>query len=136
MGFMTNKDLLAPASAAKVKDMAGVTAPFTNVFDPFGISTSCAEGQLLFYRAAELKHGRVCMLAILGLVVGDRHDFFPILGQGIDPSVPAWKFATPFVNETPLKQFWPAILAALFFEEMRSEAYFRDNPDKAPGDYG
>merc|ERR1712137_1018077 len=95
-----------PLSAAAVKDMPGVTAPF-GIFDPLGISTKVPEGQLLFYREAVLKHGRVCMLAILGLVVGERHDFIPLLGSGIDAKAPAFLFGTPFVQETPIAQFWP-----------------------------
>ncbi|CAM9669610.1 unnamed protein product [Heterosigma akashiwo] len=36
-------------------------------FDPAGFSRRADEETLLFYRAAELKHGRVCMLAALGI---------------------------------------------------------------------
>lgn len=38
-------------------------------FDPFGLSTGVREETMLWYRAAELKHARVCMLASLGLSV-------------------------------------------------------------------
>merc|ERR1712187_988897 len=95
--------LVEPASAAKVKDMAGVSLPL-GVFDPLGISTKVPEGQLLFYREAELKHGRVCMLAVLGLIVGERHDFIPLLGSGVDPKLPAYLWGTPFVQETSIAQ--------------------------------
>jgi light-harvesting complex I chlorophyll a/b binding protein 1 len=36
-------------------------------FDPFGLSVGKSEETLAWYRAAELKHGRICMLAALGL---------------------------------------------------------------------
>jgi Chlorophyll A-B binding protein len=32
-------------------------------FDPLGLSAGKSEETLAWYRAAELKHGRVCMLA-------------------------------------------------------------------------
>jgi len=124
-----------PASAVKVKEMARITAPF-GLFDPLGISTKVPEGQLLFYREAELKHGRVCMLAILGLLVGESHSFIPLLGNGIDAKVPAYLLGTPFVSETPIKDFWAIALGAIFLEEWRHEFYRKQNPDAAPGDYG
>merc|ERR1712048_323054 len=129
-------------SKAKVQEMAGITGPL-GFFDPLGISSNVPEGRLFFYREAELKHGRVCMLAILGLIVGERHDFIPLLGNGVGKDVPAYLFGTPFLQQTPAAQFWPAALAAVFFEEWR-RTYFnkqdvlnlRQPADPAPGDYG
>jgi len=64
------------ASKLNVEDMAGVTS-FPGFFDPAGYSTDIPAGKLLFYREAELKHGRVGMLASLGFVVQDVfHPFF------------------------------------------------------------
>lgn len=37
-------------------------------FDPLGFSTQVDQATVEWYRAAELKHGRVCMLAALGLL--------------------------------------------------------------------
>jgi hypothetical protein len=125
-------DLTEPASLEKVKAMPGVTAPL-GLFDPLGISTKVPEGQLLFYREAELKHGRVCMLAILGLIVGERHDFIPLLGAGIDSKLPAYLFGTPAISATPAALFWPIALGGLFFEEARRES---SKAGTAPGDYG
>merc|ERR1719240_988505 len=96
-----------PASKEKVENMAGVTAPL-GLFDPLGISTNVPEGKLFFYREAELKHGRVCMLAILGLIVAEKGAFIPILGQGIPSDTPAFLLGTPFVQNVPLANFWPA----------------------------
>ena len=36
-------------------------------FDPFGLSAGRSDETLQWYRAAELKHSRICMLACLGL---------------------------------------------------------------------
>mmetsp|Transcript_4865 Transcript_4865/g.7961 ORF Transcript_4865/g.7961 Transcript_4865/m.7961 type:complete len:201 (-) Transcript_4865:439-1041(-) len=38
-------------------------------FDPLGLSESASEETINWYRAAELKHARICMLAALGLSV-------------------------------------------------------------------
>lgn len=38
-------------------------------FDPFGLSKNKDEETLRWYRAAELKHGRISMLATLGIVI-------------------------------------------------------------------
>merc|ERR1719392_253486 len=58
----------APAPAAppafSVRDMAGV-ASFPGFFDPLGLSEGKGEERIMFYREAELKHGRVAMLAAL-----------------------------------------------------------------------
>jgi len=134
MKLMNDPSKTEPMALDKIKDMAGVTAP-TGFFDPLGISTKVPEGQLLFFREAELKHGRVCMLAFLGLIVGERHDFFPIMNTGIPADLSAYSLAGPYIQETGAAQFWPAAIAALFFEEWRHEYYRKEN-DSAPGDYG
>ena len=49
-------------------DLMGATPP-VGFFDPLGLSKNKDAETLRFYRAAELKHGRVCMLASLGIIV-------------------------------------------------------------------
>jgi hypothetical protein len=134
-----------PLSKEQVMEMPGVTGPL-GFFDPLGISTGVPEGRLLFFREAELKHGRVCMLAILGLLVGENHAFIPILGGGIDNDVPAYLLGTPFIQQTSAAQFWPVVLGAVFIEEYRrvnlagiseQNAFELTRPlGQAPGDYG
>jgi len=95
----------------KAKEMAGVTAP-TGFFDPLGFATEIDEGKLLFYREAEVKHGRVAMLASLGVLVGEQ--FHPLFGGNIDvPSYVAFQ-------QTPLQTFWPAVVAAIAIPEVFS----------------
>merc|ERR1719159_1001664 len=68
---LTHKDMTVLAAAKgveKMKEMAGVVTPL-NYFDPWGLSTDAPLGTLTFYREAELKHGRTCMLAFLGIVI-------------------------------------------------------------------
>jgi len=96
--------------------LAGVTAPM-NYFDPLGFSTTVDAGKLLFYREVELKHGRIAMLATLGILVGEQ--FHPLFGGDID--VPA-AFA---FQQTPLEAFWPAVVAAIAIPEIYSVFSFK-----------
>merc|ERR1712167_419132 len=87
---------------------AGQLAP-TGFWDPLGISTNLDEGKILFYREAELKHGRVCMLASLGFLVGEQ--WHPLFGGNIDvPSAFAFQ-------QTPLEKFWYIVALAMLFLE-------------------
>jgi hypothetical protein len=116
---------------------AGITAPL-GFFDPLGFATTATTGgKLLFYREVELKHGRVAMLASLGIVVGEQ--FHPLFGGNIDvPSAVAFQ-------ETPLETFWPAVVAAIAIPEIFSVFSFQDpskgeqwaiRTDHVPGDLG
>merc|ERR1719191_2125759 len=96
--------------------LAGVSAPM-DYFDPLGFSTTTTAGKLLFYREVELKHGRLAMLAALGIVVGEN--FHPLFGGDID--VPA-AFA---FQQTPLEAFWPAVVAAIAIPEIYSVFTFQ-----------
>eukprot|EP00747_Dinoflagellata_sp_TGD_P146464 gnl/TRDRNA2_/TRDRNA2_176696_c0_seq6.p1 gnl/TRDRNA2_/TRDRNA2_176696_c0~~gnl/TRDRNA2_/TRDRNA2_176696_c0_seq6.p1 ORF type:complete len:310 (+),score=78.61 gnl/TRDRNA2_/TRDRNA2_176696_c0_seq6:76-1005(+) len=97
--------------------MSGVTAPL-GYFDPLGFSSDCSAGKFLFYREVELKHGRVGMLASLGIIVGEQ--YHPLFGGNID-SPAAFAF-----QETPLQQFWPAVVAAIAIPEVYSTFAFQD----------
>merc|ERR1712187_1016523 len=123
----------------KAKDMVGVTAPL-GFFDPVGFSTDAAPGNLLFFLEVELKHGRIGMLAALGILVGEQ--FHPMFGGNIDvPSYIAFQ-------KTPLVNFWQAVVAAIAVPEIFSiftfDSPFRRFPDTAfsmktdrePGDLG
>jgi hypothetical protein len=61
-------------------------------FDPLGLSKDKDEETLSWYRAAELKHGRVCMLASLGLLFPNTGYILPV---GILPN-PAFTETNPF----------------------------------------
>merc|ERR1711924_313151 len=98
--------------------LAGITAPL-GYFDPLGFTTYHSGGKLLFYREVELKHGRVAMLASLGLLVGES--FHPLFGGNIDaPAIYAFQ-------QTPLEMFWPAVVAAIAIPEIYSVFTF-DEP--------
>merc|ERR1712139_273027 len=104
--------------------LAGVTAPM-NFFDPLGFSTTVTAGKLLFYREVELKHGRVAMLASLGIIVGEL--YHPLFGGNIDAPA-AFAF-----QQTPLQQFWPAVVAAIAIPEIFSVFTFNEPYDYFQG---
>jgi hypothetical protein len=134
----TKRKLLRVLDDVKEKEsvLAGISAPL-GFFDPLGFSTTVTGGKLLFYREVELKHGRVAMLAALGMLVGEQ--FHPLFGGDIDvPSYIAFQ-------QTPLENFWPAVVAAIAIPEILSVFTFQ-NPaegeqwamkeDHVPGDLG
>jgi len=115
----------------------GATAPF-DFWDPAGFATDLPEGRLLFYREVELKHGRICMLASLGILVAEKfHPLFPEAGD-----LPAY---IQFQN-TPLQTFWIAVAAAIAlpealasiptFQEGTEGGGFQMKLDRVPGDLG
>jgi len=128
---------IARAKAAKFRentyDLAGVTPPLdgAGIWDPLGLSSDTSEGKLFFYREAELKHGRVCMVGTLGFFVGEN--FHPFFGGNVDePSL----FT---VTDTSLTAFWVAIFVALGGIEVvsssgRSDANKQLLPGNVPGD--
>merc|ERR1719160_1382566 len=142
----TKRKLVKVLDQVKAKEslLAGITAPM-GFFDPIGFSTTVTGGKLLFYREVELKHGRVAMLASLGILVGEKfHPFFvPALCTGCgNLDVPAYLA----FQETPLQNFWPAVVAAIAIPEIFSVFTFQ-NPtkggrtwemkeDHVPGDLG
>merc|ERR1719463_762744 len=98
-----SQDIVVRAASLKPEEMAGVTAPL-GFFDPVGLSK---KGDIAVYRNAELKHGRVCMLATLGMVVSEKfHPFFDNWGDGSFVSASASHFTS-----TGASVFWPAFWA-------------------------
>jgi hypothetical protein len=95
------------------KSLPGVTGPL-GFFDPLGFCSAddITKGRINFYREAELKHGRVGMLAALGFLVGEN--FHPLFGGNVDvPSYLAFQ-------QTPLQTFWPYVVFAIAIPEIFS----------------
>lgn len=59
-----------------VRDMPGITAPI-GYFDPVGYSEKVSPEAMCWFRAAELKHSRVAMLAFVGWCVNGLGWHFP-----------------------------------------------------------
>jgi hypothetical protein len=74
----------AKAKAGGYENELGVIDP-TGFFDPLGLSTNIDQDTFDQYRTAELKHGRVAQLAVIGYVVPEfyRWDF------DISPGIPS-----------------------------------------------
>merc|ERR1712157_130160 len=118
---------------SKVKTMPGVLPPL-GFWDPWGLSTKAGDDTLNFYREAELKHGRTCMLAFLGIVVGEK--FHPFTG-GEPVNLPG---GIP-VEWTPLPTFFLAIVMTFVHSvELNQGTRMRDlieeKKDVVPGDLG
>merc|ERR1712224_106804 len=117
----TKEMLKRMTSEVKHKEslLAGITR--LGFFDPLAFTTRHSGGKMGFYREVEIKHGRVAMLASLGFLVGEQ--FHPLFGGDIDaPSLVAFQ-------ETPLQNFWPAVVAALAVPEIFSVFSFQQPKD-------
>jgi len=72
--FPTPAAPAAKAASAKpafsVETMPGALAP-VGFFDPLGFAANADENTLKRYREAEVTHGRVAMLAVIGFLVGE-----------------------------------------------------------------
>jgi hypothetical protein len=87
----------------------GVLAP-TGYFDPAKLSSGISQETFDAYRTAELKHGRVCMLAVLGYVATETYRFPFDIAPGLPcadvPSGIAAIQAIPFLG-------WAQIIALI-----------------------
>merc|ERR1719160_1842796 len=110
-----DRDVVVKAAKGSISTMADLEAGQTGpmgFFDPAGISSDLDEGKILFYREAELKHGRVCMLASLGFLVGEN--FHPLFGNLDGPSV-NW-----LLQRDDLDTFWKLAGIAVLLPELLS----------------
>merc|ERR1712070_949183 len=76
-------------------------------FDPFNFASRADKAEMTKFREAELKHGRVAMLAVPGFLLSeDFHPFFPDL--------PKWEFGIFATQDTlELEKFQPVLIASL-----------------------
>merc|ERR1712048_1023151 len=96
-------------------------------WDPVGFTKT---GNIAAYRRAELKHGRVCMVATLGILVSEAfHPFFDYWGD--EPFVSA---VQSHFSATAAKNFWPAFWIMTFFHEFVT--WYPEYEGKEEFDYG
>mmetsp|Transcript_36774 Transcript_36774/g.56502 ORF Transcript_36774/g.56502 Transcript_36774/m.56502 type:complete len:206 (+) Transcript_36774:111-728(+) len=119
----------APAGQTKVStamdltldDLPGVMPP-TGKFDPMGLAETGSDATLLWFRAAELKHSRVAMLACTGyLVNGAGYHFGGMLSK--DVSFESLSSMKPFDAWDAVPESGKAqILFTIFLAEVITES--------------
>jgi len=129
-----SKDLVVRASAFRVEDMPGVSAPLgvpgESIWDPAGLAKDIDEEKFFKYRQAEIKHGRVCMSSSLGMLVAEKfHPIFDNWNEGPFVSSMASHF-----SETAAKNFWPAFWIMTAGHELATT--LADYDGKEEFDYG
>jgi len=72
---MAPRGLVRATVEAKADGMVGACKPL-GYFDPFGFSADASPETMMKFREAELKHGRVAMLACAGMITQDK--FHPL----------------------------------------------------------
>jgi len=82
-------------------------------FDPSGLTIGASENKIRAYREAELKHGRIAMLAALGFAVGEN--YHPLYDGEIDgPSVYALQKSFDIAPQTWLLPILFVITCEMF----------------------
>jgi len=135
---MQEAEVAPPPTPLEIaKAMPGISGPL-GFFDPLGYCSDddVTAGKVRFFREAELKHGRVAMLASFGFLVAEQ--FHPLFGGDIDvPSYIAFQ-------ETPLQAFFfPTVLSLAVFEifsifsfENPKDGLWTIKEDHSAGDFG
>ncbi|CAE7484748.1 FCPE, partial [Symbiodinium sp. CCMP2456] len=124
----TDSPLRALTAAQEL--IAGTGGPLPNDFwDPAGLSTRVSEKELLNYRAMELKHGRVAMLAVL-------HWFHVAAGYHLlgDYAIGEKMSNDPLVSLTqlPMGGMWQVIFTIMCLEWLTT--YICKPPEDRPWD--
>ncbi|CAM9483362.1 unnamed protein product [Ascophyllum nodosum] len=108
-------------------------APFGDgkIFDPLGLSDGAAPSEIKKWREAEIKHGRVAMLAALGILVAEQyHPFF----MGPDYVGPAVSHFQEITAQYP--KFWVFSLLGMAFIEYNTIAKAFETPSTVTGEGG
>ncbi|CAN0236683.1 unnamed protein product [Ectocarpus sp. 6 AP-2014] len=108
-------------------------APFSDgkIFDPLGLADGAEVGDIKLWREAEIKHGRVAMLASLGVLVAEEyHPFF----MGPDYIGPAVDHFQEISARFP--EFWAFSLLALALIEYNTITKAYAEPSFVTGEGG
>lgn len=132
-----------PANASSyVKTLPGITAPFSNMFDPLNVASTSTVAEMRRYREAEVTHGRVAMLAAVGFVVGEQLEDFPMFfnwdGQITGPAINQFQqvsdgFWVPLVLGIGIAE---AYRASIGWAAPDSAAFNTLKPEYTMGDVG
>jgi len=110
--FQQSARPVAARSALKMsaEGLPGALPP-VGFFDPLGLSAGKTDGEIKKIREAELKHGRVSMLAFLGILVGES--FNPLFdGKISGPAIYQFQQADDLVS-----YFWVGVLFVIALVE-------------------
>merc|ERR1719220_1385707 len=129
--FNVNKSVRS-SSALKVSEVSlpGALPPI-GFFDPLGFAEKANDATLLRYREAEVTHGRVSMLAVIGFLVGEKVEGSSFLfdAQVSGPAI-------THLSQVPTA-FWVLLVIAIgAAEQYRAEVAFvdpKDVPDAQAG---
>ena len=110
-GFSTDLNGWVPDKAAFAWGLPGALAPFGDGFDPLGLAKDCSLNEMKRYREAEVTHGRVAMLAVLGFLVAES--FHPLFGGEI--TGPAIRHLDAVREQVP--NFFESIVFAIALAE-------------------
>merc|ERR1719463_96718 len=109
---------------AKVNGLVGDCKPL-GYFDPLGFSKDASPETMAKFREAELKHGRVAMLACAGMITADK--WHPLFGGK--------NSANPLLALTQVPKLgWLQILTFIMFMEVIGILNSR-RPDYEPGNF-
>ena len=109
--------------SASLDGLVGALEP-AGVFDPLGLAEKATDATLQRYREAELAHGRIAMLAVVGFLVGEKVEGSAFL---FDASISGP--AITHITQVP-DGFWPVIIAFIgAYEASRAEAGWVDPAD-------
>eukprot|EP00903_Cladosiphon_okamuranus_P005354 g5349.t1 len=119
------------AGSDYVSSLPGAPFPDGKVWDPVGLSSEANPEDIKKWREAEIKHGRVAMLASFGILVAEN--FHPLfLGNDyIGPAVDHFQEIT-----ARFPQFWVVTLLAIAFLEYRQINIGFAEPDPVTGEGG
>ena len=111
------------ALKASVEGLPGVLSP-VGFFDPLGFAAKASPATLKRYREAELAHGRVSMLAVVGFLVGEKVEGSSFL---FDASISGP--AITHITQVP-DGFWAILIAFIgAYEANRAEIGWVDPAD-------
>jgi len=130
-GYVVQPSLMArcgvqPAVSMKVDGMVGDCAPL-GYFDPLGFSKDASPETMKKFREAELKHGRVAMLACFGMIGADATSLIPRVFKDYS--------SNPLLAATQIPKLgWLQILLFIGFIEVIGILNSR-RPDYEPGNF-
>lgn len=122
-----NTKMSLALNAFNARNLAGVVAP-TGFFDPLGFADKANESTMKRYREAELTHGRVAMLAVVGFLVGEYVEGSAFLfdAQISGPAI-------THLSQVPVG-FWIALTVAIGAAEQKRATIGWVEPENVPVD--